>query len=80
MAIEYNVTWKEFNGEDYDNVYPKTKDSNISITGTSASNLGLGSNSTVKDVLDSLPRIIIHNSTENLPTVVNGAILIAYDA
>lgn len=36
MAQEYNVTWQEYNGTDYDKLYPKTKASNVAINSTTA--------------------------------------------
>ena len=36
MAQEYNVTWQEYNGTDYDTLYPKTKAVNVSINPTTS--------------------------------------------
>lgn len=36
MAQEYNVTWQEYNGTDYDKLYPKTKAVNVAITPTTS--------------------------------------------
>lgn len=36
MAQEYNVTWQEYNGTDYDKLYPKTKAANVAITPTTS--------------------------------------------
>ena len=35
MAQEYNVTWQEYNGTDYDKLYPKTKAANVAINSNS---------------------------------------------
>lgn len=36
MAQEYNVTWQEYNGTDYDTLYPKTKAANVAINPTTS--------------------------------------------
>ena len=36
MAQEYNVTWQEYNGTDYDTLYPKTKAVNVAINPTTS--------------------------------------------
>ena len=36
MAKEYNVTWQEYNGTDYDTLYPKTKAVNVVINPTTS--------------------------------------------
>lgn len=36
MAQEYNVTWQEYNGTDYDILYPKTKAVNVAINSTTS--------------------------------------------
>ena len=36
MAKEYNVTWQEYNGTDYDTLYPKTKAANVAINPTTS--------------------------------------------
>lgn len=36
MAQEINVKWQEFNGTDYDTLYPKTKASNVDINPTTS--------------------------------------------
>ncbi len=36
MAQEYNVTWQEYNGTDYDKLYPKTKAANVVINANTA--------------------------------------------
>lgn len=36
MAQEYNVTWQEYNGTDYDTLYPKTKAVNVAINSTTS--------------------------------------------
>lgn len=36
MAKEINVKWQEFNGTDYDTLYPKTKASNVAINPTTS--------------------------------------------
>lgn len=36
MAQEYNVTWQEYNGTDYDKLYPKTKAVNVAINPTTS--------------------------------------------
>lgn len=41
MAVDRNVTWKEYNGTDYDNLYPKTKDSNVLLSAESKEKLGI---------------------------------------
>lgn len=41
MAVDRNVTWKEYNGTDYDNLYPKTKDSNVLLSPESKEKLGI---------------------------------------
>lgn len=41
MAVDRNVTWKEYNGTDYDNLYPTTKDSNVLLSVESKEKLGI---------------------------------------
>ena len=41
MAVDRNVTWKEYNGTDYNNLYPKTKDSNVLLSPESKEKLGI---------------------------------------
>ena len=41
MAVDRNVTWKEYNGTDYDNLYPTTKDSNVLLSTESKEKLGI---------------------------------------
>ena len=41
MAVDRNVTWKEYNGTDYDNLYPTTKDSNVLLSAESKEKLGI---------------------------------------
>lgn len=41
MAVDKNVTWKEYNGTDYDNLYPTTKDSNVLLSAESKEKLGI---------------------------------------
>ena len=36
MAKEINVKWQEYNGTDYDTLYPKTKASNVAINSTTS--------------------------------------------
>lgn len=41
MVVDRNVTWKEYNGTDYDNLYPTTKDSNVLLSAESKEKLGI---------------------------------------
>lgn len=34
MGNEYNVTWTQYNGTDYDKLYPRTKAENVSVSGS----------------------------------------------
>ena len=36
MAKEINVKWQEYNGTDYDTLYPKTKAANVAINPTTS--------------------------------------------
>lgn len=55
MAVDRNVTWKEYNGTDYDNLYPKTKDSNVLLSPESKEKLGItGDGATISDMVTSL--------------------------
>ena len=55
MAVDRNVTWKEYNGTDYDNLYPTTKDSNVLLSAESKEKLGItGDGATISDMVISL--------------------------
>ena len=55
MAVNKNVTWKEYNGTDYDNLYPITKDSNVLLSSESKENLGITvDGATISDMVTSL--------------------------
>lgn len=56
MASNYNITMKQYNGTDYDTLYPKTKGAQVAVSDALATELGVTAGSDVDTAISNVVR------------------------